>query len=87
MHAWWFHESFSIDQDALSLDDVPLRQLAHEHGTPLFVYSRATIQRQLQALQAALATATDSFAIYYAMKANRFPDVLDAVRSVPGVGV
>ena len=87
MHAWWFHDSFSIDQEALSLDGVPLRWLAHEHGTPLFVYSRATIQRQLQALQAALATAADSFAIYYAMKANRFAGVLDAVRSVPGVGV
>lgn len=87
MHAWWFHESFSIDQDVLSLDGVPLRWLAQEHGTPLFVYSRATIQRQLQALQAALATAADDFIIYYAMKANRFSGVLDAVRSVPGVCV
>jgi diaminopimelate decarboxylase len=87
MSAWWLHDSFAVDHGTLALDGVALKELAHQHGTPLFVYSRATIQRQLQSLQAALAAATDRYAIFYAMKANRCAGVLEAVRSVPGVGV
>lgn len=87
MSAWWAHDSLTVEQDCLTLDGIDLRELAHQHGTPLFVYSRATIRRQLHALQAALLAATGDFRIFYAMKANRCPGVLDAVRSVEGVGI
>jgi diaminopimelate decarboxylase len=76
-----------VEQDGLALDGIDLRELAHQHGTPLFVYSRATIRRQLHALQAALSTATNDYKIFYAMKANRCPGVLAAVRSVEGVSI
>jgi diaminopimelate decarboxylase len=69
------------------MDGVPLTELARQHGTPLYVYSRATIQRQLHRLLTALADVTGQFALFYAMKANRFPGVLQAVRDVPGAGV
>jgi diaminopimelate decarboxylase len=68
------------------LDGVPLADLAQQHGTPLYVYSRATIQRQLRQLQAALAAAVDRYAVYFAVKANRCLGVLQAVCAVPGVG-
>jgi diaminopimelate decarboxylase len=69
------------------MDGVPLAGLAQRHGTPLYVYSHATIQRQLRRLQAALAAEVSRHAVYYAMKANRCLDVLQAARAVPGVGV
>lgn len=87
MSAWWAHDSFAMVQGCLALDGVDLKELAQQHGTPLFVYSRATIRRQLHALQMALSSATDEFKIFYAMKANRCPGVLAAVRSVDGVGI
>jgi diaminopimelate decarboxylase len=69
------------------MDGVALEDVAREHGTPLYVYSRATVQRQLRRLEDALARVTDRYRIFYAMKANRSPGVLRAVRDVPGVGV
>lgn len=87
MYAWWAHNSLTVDREGLALDGVNLNTLAQQQGTPLFVYSRATIQRQLYALQETLADAADASVIYYAMKANRHPGVLEAVLSVPGVGL
>lgn len=84
---WWQHESLTAGHLLLEMDGVPLAELAQQHGTPLYVYSRATIQRQLHHLLTALADVTGQFAIFYAMKANRFPGVLQAVRAVPGAGV
>jgi diaminopimelate decarboxylase len=85
--AWWEHESLTVLGERLLLDGTDLEALAREHGTPLYVYSRATLQRQLGRLGAALAAVTDRYRIYYAMKANRCPGVLRAVREVPGMGV
>jgi diaminopimelate decarboxylase len=44
MSAWWAHDSFTMVQDGLTFDGVDLRELAQQHGTPLFVYSRAPIR-------------------------------------------
>ncbi len=52
----------------LMLEDVALSQLAHQHGTPLFVYSKAEILAALAAYQRGLA-GRDAL-ICYAMKAN-----------------
>jgi diaminopimelate decarboxylase len=87
MAAWWEHESLQVRDGRLVLDGADLGEVAREHGTPLYVYSRATIQRQLRALQGALARVTGRHRVYYAMKANRCPGVLRAVRDVPGVGI
>lgn len=84
---WWQHESLAASPEHLVLDGVPLTGLARQYGTPLYVYSRATIQRQLRRLLDTLAGATEHYAVFYAMKANRFPGALQAVRDVPGAGV
>ena len=44
---WWQHESLVAAETGLLLDGIPLANLADQHGTPLYVYSRATIQRQI----------------------------------------
>ncbi len=87
MSTWWLHPSLTVTNDQLYFDGHSLRELARQHGTPLYVYSRATIQRQLGLLQSALAELPVASKIYYAMKSNRHPGVLAAVRQVPGVGI
>jgi diaminopimelate decarboxylase len=52
----------------LHFEDVSLERLAREHGTPLFVYSRAAMLQSLAAYQRGLAGR--SHLICYAMKAN-----------------
>ncbi len=52
----------------LHFEGVPLSRLAHEHGTPLFVYSKAAILEALAAYQRGLSGR--KHLICYAMKAN-----------------
>nr|WP_240473409.1 diaminopimelate decarboxylase [Ferrimonas senticii] len=49
-------------------EQVPLAQIAAEHGTPCYVYSRATIERHYRAFTEALAG--QPHLICYAVKAN-----------------
>jgi diaminopimelate decarboxylase len=86
-HPWWQNESHAVFEDDIVCDGQSLRALAREHGTPLYVYSKATVQRQLQRLQGALDAVGVSHQIYYAMKSNRHPGVLQAVRETPGIGI
>lgn len=84
---WWKHESYTLHNDDILLDGHSLRDLAKTHGTPLYVYSKATIIRQLRRMQAALRESVQEHKIYYAMKSNRHPGILAAVRSLGEVGV
>jgi diaminopimelate decarboxylase len=54
--------------DQLHVEGVALSQLAHEHGTPLFVYSKAAMLSALAAYQRGFAGRQAQ--ICYAMKAN-----------------
>src|SRR4029078_9744633 len=49
-------------------EDVPVAELAAAYGTPLFVYSRATLLRHLGAVQEAFAPADPL--IRYSLKTN-----------------
>ena len=52
----------------LCVDGVSVADLAREHGTPLFIYSKATMLRALQAYQQGFAGR--NALICFAMKAN-----------------
>ena len=67
----FFHRD---EQGALLLESVPLQTLAHELGTPLFVYSQAAIEHALAAWQRGLA-GRDAL-ICYAVKANSSQAIL-----------
>ncbi|MBC5784556.1 diaminopimelate decarboxylase [Ramlibacter sp. USB13] len=54
--------------DALFLEDVPLAELAREHGTPLFAYSKASMLAALAAYQRGFAGRKAK--VHYALKAN-----------------
>jgi diaminopimelate decarboxylase len=53
---------------ALAMDGVPLEAVAREHGTPLYVYSRAQVEAAFRAYEQAFASVPHR--ICYAVKAN-----------------
>lgn len=59
---------FQYEHRALTCDGVPLAAIAAEVGTPVYVYSAATIRRAYQAF--ACAFASYPHALHYALKAN-----------------
>ena len=66
---------------ALVCDGVPLAAIAATHGTPLYVYSAATIAERYRAIDAAFAGYPHS--IHYALKAN---STLAIARLLRGLG-
>ena len=62
------HPHIAYRGDALHVEGVALAELAREHGTPLFVYSKAAMLDALAAYQRGFAGRRAR--IHYAMKAN-----------------
>jgi diaminopimelate decarboxylase len=65
---------FVYRKGELCVEDVPLRRLAEQHGTPLYVYSRSHLKSQFQALASAMAEVKPL--ICYSVKANSCGAVL-----------
>ena len=61
-------DHFSYRERVLHCEDVPLRKLAETYGTPLFVYSKATLLHHLKQLQEAFAEAEPL--LCYSIKTN-----------------
>src|SRR3569833_3870023 len=70
-------DHFSYRHGRLCAEEVSLTQIAAQHGTPCYVYSRATIERHWRAFDAALA-AVDHL-VCYAEKANSNLGVLSVM--------
>ena len=68
------HPFVAYHGDALHIEDVSLADLARQHGTPLFVYSKAAMLASLASYQRGLAGRHAQ--ICYAMKANSSLGVL-----------
>ena len=68
---------FNYKGDSLFAEDVALSAIAEEHGTPCFVYSRATLERHYRAYEKALNGAPNL--ICFAVKANSNLAVLDVL--------
>ena len=67
---------FTRKSGRLHAEAVPLAQLAADHGTPLYVYSRATLERHLRIWQEALGP--DDL-VCYSVKANSNIAVLEVL--------
>ncbi|HCE2133414.1 diaminopimelate decarboxylase [Vibrio parahaemolyticus] len=65
------------DDGQLWAEDVPLQALAEQHGTPLYVYSRATLERHWKAFDSAVGQ--HPHLVCYAVKANSNLGVLNAL--------
>src|SRR6478672_8893016 len=59
----------------LHVENVPVSALAERFGTPLYVYSEATLRGQYQALETALRGLAPNVLICYALKANANPAI------------
>lgn len=73
---------FHYANGRLHAENVNLEKLANEHGTPLFVYSRATIEDHFRRLDGAL-SGLDHL-ICYAVKANSNLAVLNLIAKMGG---
>jgi len=62
-------DHFELRNGELHCEDVPLSQIASRVGTPVYVYSTATMCRHVEALREALKPLADPL-IAYAVKAN-----------------
>jgi diaminopimelate decarboxylase len=74
--------SFRYHQGQLFAENVPLQSLAEKHGTPLYVYSKATISGHFTRLDASLAKL--DHLICYAVKANSNIAVLNTIAKLGG---
>ena len=59
---------FQYKNEQLYVEDLPVKQLAEEFGTPLYIYSRATLEHHWHAFDSALGD--HPHLICYAVKAN-----------------
>ncbi len=73
---------FHYSQGLLHAENVNLESLADQHGTPLFVYSRATIEDHFKRLDGALSEL--DHLICFAVKANSNLAVLNLIAKLGG---
>ncbi len=70
LHAALWPDTIAVDEDGrLSLAEVRLARLAHDYGTPLYVFDEATIRSQCRAFRQAFGSRWPHSAIAYASKA------------------
>jgi diaminopimelate decarboxylase len=74
--------SFRYHQGQLFAENVPLQSLAEKYGTPLYVYSKATISGHFSRLDASLAKL--DHLICFAVKANSNLSVLNTIAKLGG---
>jgi len=84
---WWQGGALRVGASGMHIGGVAIADLAALHGTPLYVYDRARMVGQIEALREALGTVGRPARIYYAIKANRCPAVVQCMRTHGGVGV
>ncbi len=68
---------FNYKADALHAEDIAVSEVAELHGTPCFIYSRATLERHYRAYEQALVGLPNM--ICYAVKANSNLAVLNVL--------
>ncbi|MCC6621039.1 MAG: diaminopimelate decarboxylase [Deltaproteobacteria bacterium] len=84
---FWCTDFLGVGPLGLELAGLPLGEVACEAGTPLYVYSRAAMRRQIAELRGALERVGRPYRIQYAMKANRASDVLRVMRDEGDVAI
>jgi diaminopimelate decarboxylase len=78
----WEHEGVRVAGGRLLVAGRDAETLAREHGTPLYAFDIARVAEQARALRDALARAGLTPRVRLALKAQRAPEVLAALRAV-----
>jgi diaminopimelate decarboxylase len=78
---WWENEFLEVKNNKLLINQQDASELAEEHGTPLFLYSKNQIRSNLHRLNNIFKKAVPiETRVYYAMKANYHPDLLATLK-------
>jgi diaminopimelate decarboxylase len=83
---WWVRPGVQVREGRLTIAGRDAEALAREHGTPLYVYEVERVREQARALQGALTSAGLRPRVRLALKAQRQPGVLSALRSLGAPG-
>jgi len=86
---WWQRLDLCYQDKKLKFAGYDVEKLAHQFGTPAFVYSSARIEANLMRLRQALDAAglAGRSSIFYAMKANRFGPLLRFLKQTGLCGI
>jgi len=86
---WWQRPDLSYQGGQLFFAGHSVEKLAHQFGTPSFVYSTARIEANLRRVRQALDAAglAGRSSIFYAMKANRFAPLLRFLKQTGLCGI
>jgi diaminopimelate decarboxylase len=79
---WWARPGLEVRGGRLTIAGRDAEEIAREHGTPIYVYDLVRAQAQVRSLQAALARAGIDHRVRYALKAQREPSFLEALRAL-----
>ncbi len=82
----WEHEGVRVEAGRLLVAGRDAEALAREHGTPLYVFDVTSVAEQARALRDALARAGLRPRVRLALKAQRAPEALAALRSLAALG-
>lgn len=76
---WWARDDLGYVDGRLHVAGQDVAALAEAVEGPLFLYSQARVLANLERVRGALARTGRPFRLYYAMKANRFEPLLQAM--------
>jgi diaminopimelate decarboxylase len=83
---WWERPDLRYRDGRLEFAGRDLAPVAAA-GTPTYVYSADRVRENLRRLRGALTAARIDHDVYYALKANRFAPLLDAIRTTGQCGI
>lgn len=81
---WWVRPGLEVRSGRLLIAGHDAQELVREHGSPLYAYDVEQVVEQIRAVDRALAATGLRFRIRLALKAQREPEILAAVRSLGG---
>ncbi|MEA2536457.1 MAG: diaminopimelate decarboxylase [Chloroflexota bacterium] len=84
--SWWIRPGLEIRAGRLRIAGRDAEGLAREHGTPLFVYDLERVAENARAIVGALGRSGVHHRVRFALKANRQPEVLAALRGLGAPG-
>jgi diaminopimelate decarboxylase len=84
---WWVRPGLEVSDGRLVVAGRDAEAIGRRHGTPLYVYDLDRIRRNASDIQAAIERTGLPFTVRFALKANREPEVLAVLRTIPGIGI
>lgn len=78
---WQRVEELEDRDGVLYFDGCAVPELARTFGTPTYVYSESRLRQNYRRLRDAVRTHYDGYEIYYALKVNGNPALVEVLRS------